>query len=172
MTILCEISDKEQNRKKEGRKRRKKRNLYEPISSAVNAAANAKPRSSAARVFANGARSTFERTVSLRPSSGEESLTSAGIVSGKMGQSARDAAKAAAAAASESATVLVLLVVDEADEAGLVPPLFGADAAGDEVPTGDVIADAAGPLAPLILVGSPETMMGAAVLPLASGKLS
>lgn len=111
----------------------------------MNAAANAKPRSSAARVYANEARSTFERTASLRPSSGEESLTSAGMVSGKMGQSARDAAKAAAAAASESAAVLV------------------------EVPTGDVIADAAGPL---VLAGSTETMMGPAVFPLASGKLS
>ena len=86
------------SKKKGGRGR--KRNLYEPISSAVNAAANAKPCSSAARVCANEARSTFERTTSLRPSV-EESLASAGVVSGKRGQSARDVAKAAAAAAAD-----------------------------------------------------------------------
>jgi hypothetical protein len=93
-------------------------------------------------------------------------------VSGKMGQSARDTAKAAAA--SESAAVLlVTVVVDEAAWVAPSPPLSGADAADDdEVPTGDVIADAAGPLALPALAGSPETVTDAAVFLLASGKLS
>jgi len=104
----------------------KKRNLYEPISSAVNAAPNAKPCSSAARVCANEARSTFERTTSLRPSA-EESLASADVVSGKRGQSARDVAKAAAAAADDEASSSS----DDAD-------------ADDEVPTEEIV-DVAGP---------------------------
>ena len=109
-----------------------KRNLYEPISSAVNAAANTKPCSSAARVCANEARSTFERTPSLRPSA-EESLASADVVSGKRGQSARDVAKAAAAAADDEASS-----ASRSSDGG-----DNADA-DDEVPT-EEIADVAGP---------------------------
>jgi hypothetical protein len=120
---------------KPGEKPGKERNLYEPISSAVNAAANAKPRSSAARVCANEARSTFERTTSLRPSV-EASLASAGVVSGKRGQSARDVAKVAAAAA---------VVADEASLSSYGGDDADADAdADDEVPT-EEIADVAAP---------------------------
>ena len=56
-----------------------KRNLYEPISSMVNAAATAKPCSSATHVCANNVWSTFKRTASLRPNA-EESLASTGVV--------------------------------------------------------------------------------------------
>ena len=114
------------------------------MSSAVNVAANAKPCSSAARVCANEAWSTFERTTSLRPSA-VDSLASAGIVSGKMGQSASEAAKAAAAAAA---------LADAA----------AADDADDEVPTENATAA-------VVLSGSPETTMGATVFSLASGRL-
>jgi len=116
------------------------------MSSAVNVAANAKPCSSAARVCANEAWSTFERTTSLRPSA-VDSLASAGIVSGKMGQSASEAAKAAAAAAAL------------ADAAA---------AADDEVPTEEKETSAT---AAVVLSGSPDTTMGATVFPLASGRL-
>ena len=128
------------SKKKGGRGR--KRNLYEPISSAVNAAANAKPCSSAARVCANEARSTFERTTSLRPSV-EESLASAGVVSGKRGQSARDVAKAAAAAAAadRDETAASSSSGDGDDDAGADAD---ADADDEEVPTGE-IAGVAGP---------------------------
>jgi hypothetical protein len=119
------------------------------MSSAVNVAANAKPCSSAARVCANEAWSTFERTTSLRPSA-VDSLASAGIVSGKMGQSASEAAKAAAAAAA------------------LADAAAAADA-DDEVPTEEKEISAT---AAVVLSGSPsETTMGATVFPLASGRL-
>ena len=120
------------------------------MSSAVNVAANAKPCSSAARVCANEAWSTFERTTSLRPSA-VDSLASAGIVSGKMGQSASEAAKAAAAAAA-----LADAAADDADDAD------------DEVPTEEKEISAT---AAVVLSGSPETTMGATVFPLASGRL-
>ena len=88
---------------------------------------------------ANEARSTFERTTSLRPSA-EESLASAGVVSGKRGQSARDVAKAAAAAAAA-----------DRDETAASSSSSGdgdddacADADDEEVPTGE-IAGVAGP---------------------------
>jgi len=80
-------------------------------------------------VCANEARSTFERTTSLRPSA-EESLASADVVSGKRGQSARDVAKAAAAAADDEAST-TSSVGDDAD-------------ADDDVPT-EEIADVARP---------------------------
>lgn len=115
-----------------------KRNLYEPISSAVNAAANAKPCSSAARVWANEARSTFERTTSLRPSA-EESLASAGVVSGKRGQSARDVAKAAAAAAADEEAWSSSSSFDGGDNDDA-----GAGADDEEVPT-EEITGVAGP---------------------------
>jgi hypothetical protein len=71
--------------------------LYEPISSAVYTApkANLPERSSATRVCANEARSTFERTASLRPSA--ERRASAAGVSGKIGHWASEAANATAA---------------------------------------------------------------------------
>jgi hypothetical protein len=90
-------------------------------------------------VCANEARSTFERTTSLRPSA-EESLASAGIVSGKRGQSARDVAKAtAAAAADEEAWSSSSSSSFGGDNDGA-----GAGADDEEVPT-EEIAGVAGP---------------------------
>ena len=84
--------------------------MYDPISSAVYTAPNAnRPwRSSAARVCANEARSTFERTASLRPCA--ERRASAAGVSGKIGQWASDAANAAAAAAAVGECCVWLLL--------------------------------------------------------------
>jgi hypothetical protein len=71
-----------------------KHNLYKPISSAVNATANAKPCLSTIYVYTNKMQLMFKRIMSLRLSM-EKSLVSADVISGKRGQLARDIVKAA-----------------------------------------------------------------------------